>query len=109
MSTPVDLSSCVIRRIAQEDNPNIAQAQPKCKENEEIAGESVHLILEQHYIGIGCLDISSSLLLSLTIRVVFGFLHCCSYFLQNGSSVMEELPWGVWKRNLFYMCLILLF
>ena len=42
---PVDLSSYVIRRIAQWDGPNIAQVQPKCKENEEISGESVHLIL----------------------------------------------------------------
>lgn len=50
MVVPVDLSSYVIRRIAPWDNPNIAQ--PKCEENEEIAGESAHLILKQHYIGI---------------------------------------------------------
>lgn len=52
MSAPVDLYSYVIRRIVPWDNPNIAQVQPKWEENEEIAGESVHLILKQHYIGI---------------------------------------------------------
>lgn len=35
------------------DIPNIAQEQPKREENEETAGEGVHLILNQRNIGIG--------------------------------------------------------
>lgn len=53
MSAPVDPSISVISRNTPWDNPNIAQEQAKREENEEIAGEGVHLILNQHNVGIG--------------------------------------------------------
>lgn len=49
----MDPSISVIRRNTLWNNPNIVQEQPKREENEEIAGEGVHLILNQHNIGIG--------------------------------------------------------
>lgn len=49
----MDPSIPVIRRNTPWDNPNIVQEQAKREENEEIAGEGVYLILNQHNVGIG--------------------------------------------------------
>lgn len=62
------------------------KVQPKCQESEEIPGLSVHLILEQHCHWYPCLDISFSSLLSLTITILFGFPHRCSYFQRTGLA-----------------------
>lgn len=102
------LSTYVIRRNTPRDNPNIVQVQPKCEENEDILGMSVHLILKQYYHWYVCLDIVSSSMLSLTIRILFGILHCCSYFQQIGSSPMEGLSLESLHTQSFSMCLILL-
>ena len=92
---PMGHSICVIRRNTPRDNPNIVQVQPKCQESEEIPGMSVHLILKQQYHWYSCLDIFFSSLLSLTIMILFGFPHCCSYFRRTRCSAMESLPRGV--------------
>lgn len=99
------LSTYVIRRNTPWDNPNIVQVQPKCEENKEIPGMSVHLILKQHYHWYLCLDIFLCLLLSLTIRILFGLLLIfpADWQLTDGGPSLGSL-----ETQPFSMCLILL-
>lgn len=92
-------SVSVFRGNTPRDNPNTVKEQPRRQEDDEIPGLAVHLILKQHHHWYSCLDIFSSSSLSLTITILFGFPHRCSYFQWTGSSLMEGLPPPGESRN----------